>query len=87
MGVPLVTLPSNQLRGRITHALYKQMGFEGCTASTVDEYIDIANVLGTQPLLRKRMGQAIQTAAARLFHNDTSVQELQQFFESKARGG
>ena len=87
MGVPLVTLPSNQLRGRITHALYKQMGFDGCTATSVDEYIDIAHVLGTQPLLRKRMGQAIISAATSKFHNDASVQELQNFFESKARGG
>lgn len=87
MGVPLVTLPSNQLRGRITHALYTQIGFDACTANSVDEYIDIANVLGTQPLLRKRMGDAIQKASEVLFHNDASIQELEQFFESSARGG
>ena len=84
MGRPLVTLPSQQLRGRITHALYQQIGVSACTAKT-QRNVDIAVMLGTQPDLRRRVGSMIQNAAKVLFESDDTVRELEQFFESAVR--
>ena len=87
MGRPLVTLPTNQLRGRITYALYKQIGVSACVARTAADYVNIAVAIGTQPELRERLGRMIQHASEPLFENDETVHELEQFFEQAVLPG
>ena len=46
LGVPIVTLQSQFLRGRVTSALYQQMRVPDCIARTPQEYIELALRLG-----------------------------------------
>ena len=85
MGRPLVTLPGDMLRGRITYALYQQMKMTACIAQTVEEYVEIAVTLGTQPELREKIGRLTRYASAPLFENDAVVHELEAFLHDKVR--
>ena len=44
---PIVTLPSNFLRGRITFAFYKQMNMLDCVVENRQDYVKLALRLGT----------------------------------------
>ena len=46
LGVPIVTLPSEFLRGRITYAQYRMMGVDDCIVQYPGEYIQKAIKLG-----------------------------------------
>jgi protein O-GlcNAc transferase len=80
-GVPIVTLPSVMLRGRITWALYQQMGVPDCAVRTPKEYIDLAVRLGTDADYRAHMGARIKSASDVIFENIEGVRELEAFFQ------
>ena len=52
-GVPVVTLPTEFLRGRITPALCRRLGLEQCIAKCLDDYVRIAVNLGTDAAFRR----------------------------------
>jgi predicted O-linked N-acetylglucosamine transferase (SPINDLY family) len=81
MGVPIVTLPSAFLRGRITYALYRQMGVLDCVARTADEYVALALRLGTDPGYRTAVATKIREASGLLFENPPGVRELEEFWQ------
>jgi hypothetical protein len=58
-GVPVVTLPSRFLWGRITLELYKMMGLDDCVARDADDYVNIASELGGDPEKRAAMRSEI----------------------------
>src|SRR5207249_11828374 len=66
-GVPIVTLPSRFLRGRITKAQYDLLGIDDCIATSPEHYIDIANRLGTDAVFRKLISDKILAAAPAIF--------------------
>jgi protein O-GlcNAc transferase len=78
-GVPIVTLPSRFLRGRITYALYKQMDMLDCVVHDPQEYIDLALRLGTDPGYRATIRSKILDANGGLYENGTGIRELEQF--------
>ncbi len=80
VGVPIVTLPSPFLRGRITHALYQKMGLTDCVASSRQSYVDLALELGTNPSYRESMRKKILAANDALYEDPTGVRELEDFF-------
>lgn len=51
-GVPIVALPSSFLRGRLTYALYRQMGLLDLMAEDAAGYARLAVALGTDALPR-----------------------------------
>jgi predicted O-linked N-acetylglucosamine transferase (SPINDLY family) len=81
LGVPVVTLPSAFLRGRITLALYRQMGVTDCVAASVGEYIDQAVRLGTDRGYRDAVREKIRDASPVLYEDAEGVRELEAFFE------
>jgi predicted O-linked N-acetylglucosamine transferase (SPINDLY family) len=81
-GVPIVTLPSPYLRGRITLALYRQMGVLDCVAGSSADYVDLAVRLGTDPAHRAEVSAKILAACGVLYDNAAGVRELEQFFKS-----
>ena len=81
-GVPIVTLPSPYLRGRITLALYKQMNVLDCVARDSEEYVKIAVRLGTDPEYRAQLGAKILAASPVLFENLSGVRALEVFIRS-----
>jgi protein O-GlcNAc transferase len=84
LGTPIVTLPTQFSRGRITSSLYKQMQLMDCVASSRQEYINLALQLGTDPAYRASMREKILAANDVLFENSTGVRELEQFLRQAA---
>jgi tetratricopeptide (TPR) repeat protein len=81
-GVPLVTLPSRFLRGRITHALYRQMGVWDCVVADPEEYVDKAVRLGVDATYRDTVRRKILAANLVLYENREGVLALEDFFQN-----
>jgi protein O-GlcNAc transferase len=79
VGVPIVTLPSRLLRGRITFALYQQMGMLDCVVHSPGEYIELALRLGTDKAYRETVRAKIVDGNSVLYENSTGVKELEEF--------
>ncbi|HYV39603.1 MAG TPA: tetratricopeptide repeat protein [Gemmataceae bacterium] len=80
VGTPIVTLPSNLLRGRITYALYHQMNVLDCVAKSPQDYIAMALRLGGDREYREAIRSKILAANGVLFENSAGIRELEQFF-------
>lgn len=85
LGVPIVTLPSEYLRGRITHALYQKMGHTSYIASSHEEYVDKALRSANQDTSRMGLRHELQAAAQILFQDLNEVRELEAEFERIVR--
>jgi predicted O-linked N-acetylglucosamine transferase (SPINDLY family) len=78
-GTPIVTLPSPYLRGRITLALYRQMGVLECVASGPEDYVAKAVRLGTDADYRAAVRARLRAASEVLYENPAGVRELEGF--------
>ena len=78
---PVVTLPSEFLRCRLTEGFYKKMGVLDCVAHSPQEYIDIAVRLGTDPNYRQQVKDRILATNHVLYENLAAVRELEGFFQ------
>jgi tetratricopeptide (TPR) repeat protein len=79
LGAPVVTLPSQFLRGRVTLAMYKKMGVLECVAADAQGYVDMAVKLGTEAGYRHSMQAKILEACPVLFEDVLAVRELERF--------
>ena len=77
VGTPVVTLPGEFLRSRITQALYRKMNFSDLIASTPPQYIDTAVRLGTDRAERDRVSSQILKACSVLFDDPQEVRGLE----------
>jgi predicted O-linked N-acetylglucosamine transferase (SPINDLY family) len=84
LGTPIVTLPSEFLRGRITYAQYRQMNFMDCVAQNPDDYVRLAVELGTNRRRRDAMSERILAQCGTLFNDHAAVEEFAQFLTSVA---
>lgn len=80
LGTPVVTLPGDYLRSRISLALYKKMDFPDCVVQTPDQYVDLAVRLGTDAEFRRATSDGILGKADVLFDNRQAVRDLEEFF-------
>jgi predicted O-linked N-acetylglucosamine transferase (SPINDLY family) len=81
-GSPIVTWPGEFMRGRLTYALYKQMGILDCVANDVESYINIALNLAQNKACQKEIRTKIAERSHVLYENIEPVRELERFFES-----
>jgi len=86
LGVPIITLPSPFLRGRITLAQYRQMDVPDCVAGNPAEYIDLAVRCGTDRDFKSAVSRKIQEANHALFEDNEGVRQLEDFLEKVVRG-
>jgi len=77
---PLVTLPSEYVRGRFTLAMYEQMGFLDLVSENVDDYINLSVSIGTNTTYQNELKQKIRKYYELLHENDNSVQEWSELF-------
>jgi len=84
--VPVVTLPSEFLRGRLTLALYKQMGVTDCVAKHAQSYVDIALRLANDRSWRDEIRRRIHTNASLVYEDIEAVRALEHFFQSAVLG-
>jgi predicted O-linked N-acetylglucosamine transferase (SPINDLY family) len=79
-GTPIVTLPSEFMRGRVTYGCYKQIGVMDCVASSKEEYVALAVRLGTDRDYRRMVKEKILASNGALYENVEAVRELERFF-------
>lgn len=79
-GVPIVTLPSSFLRGRLTYALYRQMGLPDLVAADGSDYARRAVALGTDADHREAMRRRIREAGGILYDDVAAIRDLEAFF-------
>jgi predicted O-linked N-acetylglucosamine transferase (SPINDLY family) len=80
VGAPVVTLPSGFLRGRITYALYRQMGVDDLIAHDADDYVERAVRLANDRAWRDDVQAKILAAGDKIFENLSGVRDLEAFF-------
>ena len=78
-GPPVVTLASGFLRGRITYALYRQMGVEDLIATDVDDYVERAVRLANDRAWREEVRATILASNDKIFENPAGVRDLESF--------
>ena len=83
-GVPIVTLPGEYLRGRVTAAMYKQMAIDECTARSVADYADKAVLMARSPDMHRNLSLKIAERNAELFDDQRVIKEFADFFERVA---
>ena len=81
-GLPIVTLPSEFLRGRITYAQYRMMKIDDCIVQYPGEYIQKALKLGKDPDYRASVKKKILERNSVLYENADAVRGLEEFFTS-----
>ncbi len=80
MGAPIVAWPSDFLRGRITTALYKQMGLTDLIATDAESYITLALRLAQDSDFKRRIQADIKANSHKLYERIEVVREMESFF-------
>jgi predicted O-linked N-acetylglucosamine transferase (SPINDLY family) len=88
-GTPVVTLPSEFLRGRISYACYQHMGVDRLVGKDMDDYIKIAVELGKNRDERSSLRQELSQKSEVLFSNMKVIEECESFLQGVflKRGG
>jgi predicted O-linked N-acetylglucosamine transferase (SPINDLY family) len=81
LGKPLVTWPSQFLRGRYALGFFRKMGIEAGLAESLDDYVEIAVQLGTDALYRSGVEAQIAAASGVMFEDNAIIDEHQRVFE------
>ena len=86
LGVPVITLPGDLFRSRMTAGIYAQAGVPDCVARSREHYVDLALSYAADPVRRAATGRCLQAAHARLFATDTGVEVLAAWLDSVLNG-
>ncbi|MCB0209144.1 MAG: tetratricopeptide repeat protein [Anaerolineae bacterium] len=81
IGIPIVTMPTKFLRGRLTLGRYKKMGLMDCVVATPGEYVDLAVKLAINPDFHSQIKTNILTHNQVLYEDTEAVQQLEVFFK------
>ncbi len=81
VGLPIVTLPGEYMRGRQSMAMLRRLGLSELIAGNADEYVARAVALGNDAAYRARISQQIIDNHHRLFDDGEPIVALQDFFK------
>jgi predicted O-linked N-acetylglucosamine transferase (SPINDLY family) len=84
-GLPVVTCPTDIMRGRLSSAILQQLGITSTIAKSLDEYIQIAVNLGLDVASREAMTEQTRRFHKRAFDDQTTVRALEEFYERVVR--
>jgi len=84
VGLPIVTLPGEFMRGRQTLAWYRKLGLLDCVAENAEQYVQIALRLGKDADYRQHISRQIVEKSDLLFEDQHAVDELAAFLRSVA---
>jgi predicted O-linked N-acetylglucosamine transferase (SPINDLY family) len=82
LGTPVVTLPGQFLRSRISRALYTKAGYDNLIVADAEEYVEKAVALGTDPAYRREVSAEILERCDVLYDDLGEIRDLEDFFES-----
>lgn len=80
LGVPVVTLPGEQMVQRYAYGLYTQVGVSEMIVSSPSEYVDLAVQLGNHSDFQRSVRRKILNRCECLFECESVVREYEQFF-------
>ena len=80
MGTPIVTLPGEFMRGRVTSACFERIGISDLIARDAASYADIAIRVANDPARRAILSEKILQRCAILYDDREVVRELEDFF-------
>lgn len=83
-GLPVVTLPTSVMRGRMSAAMLRRIEVTETIATSTDHYIEIAVKLGLETPLREALKQKITARCSLLFNDRECITVLEQFYQEKA---
>lgn len=84
-GVPIITLPTDRMVGRITAALYQKMGLTDTIAKDIPDYIEKALRYAMNPELRATLVEGTR-AQSILFEDRAIIAEFSAFMEDVVAG-
>ncbi|WP_017293781.1 O-linked N-acetylglucosamine transferase, SPINDLY family protein [Geminocystis herdmanii] len=79
--LPLVTYPSELMRGRHSYGILQMLGVTDTIASSPQEYIDIAVRLGNDQLWREEIKEKIKVNHHNLYDDLECVKGLEKFYQ------
>jgi len=85
LGIPIVTLPGQFMRGRLTLAQYRLMVVMDCVAETKQDFVNIALRLANDKSWREKIRNKINSHSHVLFENMETVRELESFFQQAVK--
>ena len=85
-GTPVVALPGDFMRSRVTLGLYRRMGMTDLVAKDGDEYVDLAVRLARDDGFHAEMQRRIRALAPRLIDDPAPISEHAAFFEEAVYG-
>jgi predicted O-linked N-acetylglucosamine transferase (SPINDLY family) len=83
-GLPIVTWPGPEMRGRHAFALLGMMGLEETVAKDAQGYVDLAVALGRDPERRRHLRQEIETRRAAIYDDPSPIADLERFIKEQA---
>ena len=86
MSAPVVSLPGERMRGRLTQGLYAQMGVSRWLARSADDFVRLALELAQDKGQRGEWGREIREGAERFIDNDAVVREYEEFIAAAVGG-
>jgi len=81
-GLPVLTLPGPQMRGRHSLAVLTQMGMSETIANDLEGYIALAVRAGRDVAWRQHLVAETEARRARLFDDPSPIRDLERFIES-----
>lgn len=84
-GLPVVTLAGSLMRGRHSSAILTMMGVTETVATTIDDYVDIAARLASEPAWRADVAMRMKENRHRVYRDRDCITALEDFLESVAR--
>jgi predicted O-linked N-acetylglucosamine transferase (SPINDLY family) len=84
LGKPVVTWPSQFLRGRLSLAMYRQMGYLEMVTDGAESFGSLAVRLARDTEFRAHASNEIREKAAVLFRDDEAVRGMERFFREAA---
>jgi predicted O-linked N-acetylglucosamine transferase (SPINDLY family) len=79
--LPVVTLPGEFMRGRVSYGMLQTLGVLDTVAYSTEEYIEIAVKLGKDPNWRKQIVEKISSHHGNLFDDRVAIKALEQFYK------
>jgi predicted O-linked N-acetylglucosamine transferase (SPINDLY family) len=82
LGIPVVTLPSAYMRGRVTAACYHKMGLADLIAETAADYVKRALQVASDHAFRLELKSRILAANHVLFEDRETLHEMEEFLQA-----
>ena len=79
---PIVTMPGDFMRARVTYGYYQQMGVYDLVAKDPDDYIRLALKLANDKEFNTAMREKIKEKSPIMFDNQETISEMADFFEA-----